>query len=184
MLYSKYESSGPCSFGQQDYWKLHFENLFFDPVTYLCNQLNGLNNFDRGLPRDHSWEVWSKSNKWFQRRCCLKKLLTHARMDRRTDDGRQTMGHHKSSPWAQLSTLCSGELKKLKDTIHFQPYEVFITPDYTILQRELEADARRALKKKRDEDPNGGWKLGRNFKLVKKTPSQKKKTVCWTRNRC
>jgi len=20
-------------------WKLHFEKLFFDPVTYLCNQL-------------------------------------------------------------------------------------------------------------------------------------------------
>jgi len=63
-------------------------------------------------------------------------------------------------------------IKKVKDTVHFQPYEVFITPDYTILQREREADARRALKKKRDEDPNGGWKLGRNFKLVKKTLSQ------------
>jgi len=39
MLYTKYESSGPCSFRQEDFWKLHFENLFFDPVTYLCNQL-------------------------------------------------------------------------------------------------------------------------------------------------
>jgi len=38
MQYTKYESSGPCSFGQ-DFLKLHFENLFFDPVTYLCNQL-------------------------------------------------------------------------------------------------------------------------------------------------
>ena len=37
MLYTKYESSGPCSF-RQDVSKLHFENLFFDPVTYLCNQ--------------------------------------------------------------------------------------------------------------------------------------------------
>ena len=34
MLYTKYESSGPCSFRQEDFWKLHFENLFFDPVTY------------------------------------------------------------------------------------------------------------------------------------------------------
>ena len=34
-----HESSGPCSFGQEDFWKLHFENLLFDPVTYLCNQL-------------------------------------------------------------------------------------------------------------------------------------------------
>ena len=38
MLYIKYESYGPCSFRQKDFWKLHFEN-FFDPVTYLCNQL-------------------------------------------------------------------------------------------------------------------------------------------------
>jgi len=39
LLYTKYESSGPCSFRQKDFWKLHFENLFFDLVTYLCNQL-------------------------------------------------------------------------------------------------------------------------------------------------
>ena len=38
MLYTKYESCGPCSFGQ-DFGKLHFQNQFFDPVTYLCNQL-------------------------------------------------------------------------------------------------------------------------------------------------
>jgi len=30
MLYIKYESSGPCSFRQEDFWKLHFENLVFD----------------------------------------------------------------------------------------------------------------------------------------------------------
>ena len=39
MLYTKYKSSGPCSFRQEDFWKLHFENPFSDPVTYLCNQL-------------------------------------------------------------------------------------------------------------------------------------------------
>ena len=38
MLYTKYESSGPCTFRQKDFWKLHFENLIFDPMTYLCNQ--------------------------------------------------------------------------------------------------------------------------------------------------
>jgi len=38
MLYTKYESSGPCSFRQEDFWKLLFKNLFIDPVTYLCNQ--------------------------------------------------------------------------------------------------------------------------------------------------
>jgi len=39
MLYTKYEISGPCSFRQEDFFKLHFENLFFDLVAYLCNQL-------------------------------------------------------------------------------------------------------------------------------------------------
>ena len=39
MLNIKYKSSGPCSFRQEDFEKLHYENLFFDPVTYLCNQL-------------------------------------------------------------------------------------------------------------------------------------------------
>ena len=71
-----------------------------------------MNNFDRGPPRDHSCEVWSKSNKRFQRRCCLKKLLTHGRTDgrthARTDDGRRTLKDRKSS----LSTSCSGELIK------------------------------------------------------------------------
>jgi len=38
VIYTKYDISGPCSFGQEDFWKLHIENLFFDPVTYLCNQ--------------------------------------------------------------------------------------------------------------------------------------------------
>jgi len=33
MLDIKYESPGPCSFRREDFWKLHFENLFFDPVT-------------------------------------------------------------------------------------------------------------------------------------------------------
>jgi len=67
-----------------------FENCILK--TYFLTQWptyppnwNCLNNFDRGPPRDHSCEVWSKSNKWFQRRCSLKKLLTHAWTDARTD---------------------------------------------------------------------------------------------------
>jgi len=49
---------------------------------------NCLNNFNRGPHRDPSCEVWSKSNKWFQMRCSLKKLLTHARTDAQmVDDG-------------------------------------------------------------------------------------------------
>ena len=85
-----------------------FENCilktyFLTPWPIYATNWNGLNNFDRGPPRDHSCEVLSKSNKRFQRRCCLKKLL----MDARMDDGHRTLKDHKSS----LSTLCSGELK-------------------------------------------------------------------------
>jgi len=36
MLNINYESSGPCTFRQEDFWKFHFENLIVDPVTYLC----------------------------------------------------------------------------------------------------------------------------------------------------
>jgi len=62
VLYTKYESSGPCSFRQEDFWKLHFKNIFFTPwPTYATNQ-NHLNNFGRGLPRDHSYWVWSNSH--------------------------------------------------------------------------------------------------------------------------
>jgi len=85
MLYTKYESSGPYSFRQEDY----------------ATNWDGLNNYERGPPRDHSCEVWSKSNKRFQRRCCLKKLLTDARTHghthgRRTPDieGSQKLTEH------------------------------------------------------------------------------------------
>ena len=70
-----------------------------------------MNNFDRGPPRDHSCLVWSKSNAWFQRRCCLKKLLTHGRWT--TDNG--------PSQKLTLSTLCSGELKSLRTTQNIFP---------------------------------------------------------------
>jgi len=49
MLYTKYKSSGPCSLEREDFWKLH-ENLFFDPVTYLCNQLE---RFEKKLIGEH-----------------------------------------------------------------------------------------------------------------------------------
>jgi len=91
--------------------KKNFESFIFKIYfltqwpTYATNW-NGLNNFDRGPPRDHSCEVWSKSNKRFQRRCRLKKLLTHARTHGRTTDA----GHWRITK-AHLSTSCSGELK-------------------------------------------------------------------------
>ena len=86
-----------------------FENCilktyFLTPWPTYATNWNGLNNFDRGPPRDHSSEVWSKSNRRYQRRCCLKKLLTDGRTH-----GRRTLKDHKSS----LGTSCSGELKTM-----------------------------------------------------------------------
>ena len=72
MLYTKYESSGPFSIGWADCWKLHFENLLLTPWPTYATNWNGLNNFDRGPPRDHSCEVWSKSIERFQSRCLSK----------------------------------------------------------------------------------------------------------------
>ena len=57
MLYTKYESSGPFSFKQEHFLILHFENLFFYPVTNLCNQLEQFEQL-----WDHFCEVWLKSN--------------------------------------------------------------------------------------------------------------------------
>ena len=51
---------------------------------------NSVNNFWRGPPKEHSWQVWSKLAQRFGRRRCLKKLLT-------MHDARRTP---KSSPWA------------------------------------------------------------------------------------
>jgi len=73
--------------------------------TYATNW-NGLNTFGRGTPRDHSCEVWSKSNERFQRRSCLKKLLTNTRTDGCTDDGRRTMGHYKIISTTQETVWC------------------------------------------------------------------------------
>ena len=39
VLTTKYEISGPCSVRQEDFLKFYFKNLYIDPVTYLCNQL-------------------------------------------------------------------------------------------------------------------------------------------------
>ena len=68
--------------------------------TYATKQ-NYLNNFGRGPPRDHSCEVWSKSNEWFQRRRCLCKKVyarrtTHDARRTTTDDGQRpvTIAHH------------------------------------------------------------------------------------------
>jgi len=45
MLYTKYTNSWPCSFRQEDFWKLHVANLYIDPGTYLCNQSEPFEQF-------------------------------------------------------------------------------------------------------------------------------------------
>jgi len=85
-----------------------FENCilktyFLTPWPTYATNWNDLNNFDRGPPRNHSCEVWSKSNKRFQR-CSLKKLLTDARTHgRRTPDieGSQKLTEHFVLRWAK-----------------------------------------------------------------------------------
>jgi len=79
MLYTKYKSYGPWSFGQEDFWNLNFQNQFLTTWPNNVTILNGLNNFFMGPPWDHSCEVWWINSEWFQR--CFKKLLTHRRMD-------------------------------------------------------------------------------------------------------
>ena len=75
--------------------------------TYATNQ-NHLNNFGRGPPRDHSCEVWSKSNEWFQRRRYLCKKV-YGRHRRTTHDGQRpvTIAHpeHKVLKWAKKTLL-------------------------------------------------------------------------------
>jgi len=39
MLDIKYESPGPCSFRREDFWKLHFKNLFFWPRDLLMQPI-------------------------------------------------------------------------------------------------------------------------------------------------
>ena len=82
------------------------KTFFSTPWPTYATNWNGLNNFGREAPRDHSCGIWLKSNEWFQRRNRLNESLrTHALTHwRLTDKG--------LSQWLTLSTLCSGELKQ------------------------------------------------------------------------
>jgi len=66
MLYTKYKSSGPCSF-REDFENCILKTYFLTPCPTYAINWNDLNTFDSGTPRDHSCEVWSKSNERFQR---------------------------------------------------------------------------------------------------------------------
>jgi len=52
--YTKYKSSRPCGFRQEDAWNCILKSYFQTPVTYL---LNLLNNLSREPPMNHFCEV-------------------------------------------------------------------------------------------------------------------------------
>ena len=45
MFYTKYESTVPLSVRLEDFWNMHFEHLFLDHVTYLCNKSKQFEQF-------------------------------------------------------------------------------------------------------------------------------------------
>jgi len=72
MFYIKYESTGPCSSRQEEFWKFNFKTYLLTLWPTYATTRNGLNKIDRGPPRDHSCEIWSNSHKRFKRWCRLK----------------------------------------------------------------------------------------------------------------
>jgi len=84
MLYTKNESSESCSFRQEDFLKLHFENLFFDLVTYLCNHLG---RFEQLWLEEHleiiPVKICQNPISGFRGEVVLMKRFTHARTNGR-----------------------------------------------------------------------------------------------------
>ena len=100
MLHTKYQSSMPSSFREEDFQRFCY---FFPFMIYeLWLEFNLLNNFGRASPKEHPCQVSSRMAQWFRRRRCLKKLWT-------THDGRRTTDIGRSQKLT-MSTLCSGEL--------------------------------------------------------------------------
>ena len=59
-------------FRTRRFFKFLVKKSIFSSCDLDMQWLNHLNNFERGPTKDHSCEVWSNSNQWFRRRCCLK----------------------------------------------------------------------------------------------------------------
>ena len=91
----------------QKIFKVFISKIYFKPLwpRYETDQ-NRSNNFGRGPPKDHLYEIISKLDLWFRRSCHLSKLLTD------TDDGQGTKTDHKSSPCHYVT----GKLKNQKYT--------------------------------------------------------------------
>ena len=88
------------------FFKFLVKKSIFSSWPRYAMDRNHLNNFERGPTKDHSCEVWSKSNQWFRRRCCLK--IVDGRTDIRTTT---TMT---DGEWSQKLTL-SFQLRWVKN---------------------------------------------------------------------
>ena len=55
--HTKYQIYMACGFRQEQFLIFHLENLFL-----ACVDQNHLNNYQRGLYKDHSCQVWPKSS--------------------------------------------------------------------------------------------------------------------------
>jgi len=103
MLYTKYMKALGLVVSDKILDNCLLKTYFLTPwPTYVTNW-NGLNILERGPPRDHFCEVWSKSNERFQRRRCLSKKVDGRRTT--TDDGQRpvTIAHpeHFVLRWAK-----------------------------------------------------------------------------------
>lgn len=67
-------------------------------------ELNSLNNFETGLPKDHFCEVWYESIYWYRRRCRFKRLRTEDDdNDDNDDNGRGPSLIAPPEPFSQVS---------------------------------------------------------------------------------
>ena len=76
MLHTKFQSSMPSSFREEDFQRFCCFFSFWLPwQPELWLEFNLLNNFGRASPKEHPCQVSSRLAQWFRRRC-LKKLWT------------------------------------------------------------------------------------------------------------
>ena len=83
MLHTKYQSSMPSSFREEDFQRFCYffhsgchGNQSYDWQPELWLEFNLLNNFGRASPKEYPCQVSSRLAQWFMRRRCLKKLWT------------------------------------------------------------------------------------------------------------
>ena len=86
-----------------------------------------MNNFVRGTPRDHSYEVWSKSNERFQKRRCLSEKVYARRTT--MDDGQRPVTIHV----AHTEHFVLRRAEKLKNIANAQQTIIDHVVDYSVV---------------------------------------------------